>query len=220
MATTGKPDLGVGVYTYSEAATILGRGPDAVTTRQVTYWIRTGLTPPSMNALDRGVLSFHDLISLELVRRFRARGVSLQRVRWFEERLRNEFRDLHRPMAYDLFFTDGATIWAREVGGDDSKVLEIVGKRQDHYVWTDSIKTFAEEIEYDDPDGAATSWTPAPWVSLHPDVQFGAPVVAGSRVPVRIIGANLAVAEPSEVADWYGLTIKQVLGVRDYLAVT
>ena len=220
MARTAKPDLGVGVYTYSEAATILGRGPDAVSSRQVNYWIQTGLTPPSMRALNRGVLSFHDLISLEMVRRFRAKGVSLQRVRWFEERLRHEYKDRHRPMAYDVFFTDGAAIWAREAGEEDPKLLEIVGKRQDHYVWTESILTFAEEIEYEGPSGAATSWSPAPWVSLDPDVQFGTPVVAGSRVPVRTIGANLQVAEPEQVADWYGLTLKQVLGVREYLAVT
>lgn len=220
MTTPGKPDFGVGVYTFSEAATILGRGPDAVTSRQVNYWIRTGLTPPSMEALDRGVLSFHDLISLEMVRRFRALGVSLQRVRWFEERLRREYSDRARPMAYEVFFTDGATIWAKEAGEADGKLLEIVGRRQDHYVWSDSVTTFAIEVEFEDQSGAATSWTPAPWISLDPDVQFGTPVVAGSRVPVRTIGANLKVGDPEQVADWYGLTINQVLGVRDYLALT
>jgi uncharacterized protein (DUF433 family) len=208
------------VYTFSEAAAILGRGEDAVTSRQVYYWIRTGLTPPSLEALGRGVLSFHDLISLEIVRRFRARGVSLQKVRRVEERLRSVYEERERPLAYEVFFTDGASIWAKETGDLDPKLIEVAGKRPDHYVWTDSITTFAEEIEFEGHSRRASSWTPAPWVSIDPDIQFGTPVVAGTRVPVRTVGANLKVATPGQVADWYGLTIRQVLGVRDYLTVT
>ena len=45
------------------------------------------------------------------------------------------------------------------------------------------------------------------------------PTVRGTRVPVRTVLANLQVGKPGEVADWYGLTLDEVQGVRDYDAV-
>jgi uncharacterized protein (DUF433 family)/DNA-binding transcriptional MerR regulator len=212
-------ELGTGIYTVSEAARILGRGSASVTKRQVGYWLKSGLSPPSFESVHGKALSFHDLISLEIVRRFRAEGVSLQRVRWLERRLRELHPDRSRPLAYDTFYTDGASIWASESETNPDVPVEIVGRWLNHLVWAEGIRTFADEIRYEtETTGAAVAWTPTEWVELDPLVQFGAPVVKDTRIPVATIVANLEAGTPSEVASWYGLTRAQVIGAKDYLA--
>jgi hypothetical protein len=64
------------------------------------------------------------------VRRFRAAGVSLQRVRKLEEALRREEPGVARPFAHRLLFTDGASVWGQLDGVDDEPlVMEVVGRR-------------------------------------------------------------------------------------------
>jgi uncharacterized protein (DUF433 family)/DNA-binding transcriptional MerR regulator len=220
MSVLEEPRLGDGVYTFPEAAEIL-RGIDRpVTVRQLRYWMGTGLTPAT-HETEEGVpvLSFDDLISLEIVRRFRHEGVSLQHVRVVEAELRRQLK-LARPFAYRVFFTDGANVWAEIIGESGPISIELVGKRRGHYVWTDAIRTFADDIRFSEgPQPHAASWTLSPWVEINPAIQFGAPVIAGSRVPLRTIAANLEVGTPAQVAEWYGLRVEQVKGAKDYLAV-
>lgn len=218
-ATEHLPALNEGVYTMAEAARILGRGSHPASTRQVRYWLTTGLTSPSFRAAGWSALSFEDLISLEIVRRLRAKGVSLYKIRRLEEALRELNTGRARPLAYEAFFTDGASIWAQELNGDADDVIEVVGRYHKQYAWTHGIKTFAEEIRFEGPRGQAVAWSPTPHVDLDPRVQYGAPVVRGTRIPVSAIEANLTAGTPAEVAVWYGLTEEQVIGVRDYLAV-
>jgi uncharacterized protein (DUF433 family)/DNA-binding transcriptional MerR regulator len=183
--------------------------------------MNTGLTPPSYVADDGGypILTFEDLISLEVVRRLRHEGASLQAIRRVEEYLRSEC-SFDRPFAYKVFFTDGAAVWAQVEGDEDSPiVIEVSGRRKHHYAWREAIATFAEDIRFEGPDLHASKWAITPWVEIDPEVQFGAPVVAGTRIPVRTIVTNLKAGTPEDVADWYGLSIAQVKGARDYVAL-
>lgn len=212
------PQIGEGVYTFREAAAILrGFGKD-ITVRQLRYWM-ADIVPASHQAPDdEPILTFDDLISLEVIRRFRSIGTSLQRIRRVEEVLRRSFPALHRPFAYKRFFTDGANVWAEEVGSDGRLLIEIHGKRRNHYAWIEAIRTFAEDVRFDE-DLHANGWRLSPWVEVDPQIQFGAPVIVGTRVPLRTIEVNLEVGSPEEVANWYGLTVDQVEGARDYLKV-
>lgn len=218
MSTVELPRLGDGVYTFPEAARILRRGDAHPSARQLRYWMTSGLAPASHTS-EAGdpVLNFVDLVSLEVVSRFRARGVSLHRIRQFEARLRDVF-PVDRPFAYEVFFTDGASLWA-DVARDGQGVIELIGRRQNQYAWTDAIRTFAQEIRFDPGSRRATSWALSPWIEIDPSIQFGMPVVAGTRVTARTVEANLAVGSPQDVAAWFGLTVEQVEGVRDYLAL-
>ena len=218
-ATEHSPALNEGVYTMAEAARILGRGSRPASTRQLHYWVSTGLIPPSFRTTEWPALSFEDLISLEIVRRLRAKGVSLHKIRRLEQILRGLNTDRARPLAYEAFLTDGASIWAQELNGDAADgVIEVVGRYHKQYAWANSIKSFAEEIRFQSPEGRAVAWSPTPYVDLDPCIQFGAPVVKGTRIPVKTIEANLTAGTLAEVAVWYGLTEEQVLGVREYLA--
>lgn len=59
--------------------------------------------PPSYDrgSLPSDLLSFLDLISLEVVSRIRSAGVSLQKIRLLESELRR-FRDVERPFAHEV----------------------------------------------------------------------------------------------------------------------
>ena len=122
------------------------------------------------------VLSFQDLVSLEMVARFRRRGISLQAIRAADRNLRKRHPDLRRPFANLVFYTDGQNLWTVVGSTEDPQLLEILGK-VDQYAWHSAVETFAKEITF--ADGAATVWRPNKWVELNPLVQFGEPVVAG-----------------------------------------
>lgn len=218
-----EPQLGEGVYTFTEATEILSHRHQRLTPSRLRYWMQTGLTPASYSPADgHAILSFHDLISLEVVGRFNEAGCSIQRVRKIEEVLRAEFGHLRRPFAYKLFFTDGASLWAQH-GAEPRTAVELFGRRSDakhkHLAWSDAVATFADEIRFGGPSEGASEWDLSPWVAIDPAVQFGTPVVRGTRIPVRTIAANLEAGTPEHVADWYGLSADQIQGVRAYLAV-
>lgn len=215
LITHDEPSVGEGIYTFPEATRII-RG---ATTRQLRSWMHSGLAPATFETeAGREVLGFDDLVSLEVVRRFKGQGVSIQRIRQFDALLRKEFPDRHQPFAYEMFFTDGAQLWVSEFG-EESTGTQLTGRRRGQRVWQDAIRTFASEISFDHATKRAERWFVSSWVEINPQVQFGRPVVRGTRVPVSVVLANLKAGTPAQVADWYGLTVDEVKGVRDYDAV-
>lgn len=58
-----------------------------------------------------------------------------------------------------------------------------------------------------------------PQVTVDEKVQFGKPVIAGTRVPVEIVVSHIAVGDAIEtVMKEYGLTKEQVLAALKYAA--
>ena len=143
--------FGTGIYSFPAAAKLLSRRHPGLSPAKLRYWMRTGLTPASSGRGPSGsdLLSFHDLVSLELIRRFREKDVSLQRIRELETRLKRLYK-VDRPMAYQTFYTDGSAIWHQFNPDDDTLVEEIGGRRPGQYAWTPAIRSFAEEIRYED----------------------------------------------------------------------
>ena len=206
------PKLNEGIYTFPEASRII-RGASA---RQLRSWMLSGLADATFEAYSgRAILAFEDVVSLEVIRRFKAAGVSIQRIRQFDAKLRVEFPDRNRPFAYQGFFTDGAELWITEFG-EDHRGTQLTGKRRGHRVWQDAIATFAKEISFDQATKRAEKWFLSTWVEIDPDVQFGQPVVRNTRVPLAAVVANLRAGTPAQVADWLGLTTEEVKGARDY----
>jgi DNA-binding transcriptional MerR regulator len=150
MGEPAELSFGTGIYSFPAAARLLAKRQPGLQPGTLRYWMKTGLTPASYGKAPSGshLLSFHDLVSLELVRRFRVKGVSLQRVRKLESELKRRYPKIVRPMAYDVFYTDGSGIWHQFNPRDDTVVEEIVGRRPGHYAWAPAIQSFAEEIRY------------------------------------------------------------------------
>lgn len=167
------PRLGEGLYSVTEAARLLTQGDRAVPPAKVRRWLDTALSFGRCDLGDGGAgLSFHDLVSLELVARFRQRGVSLQRVHRLETQLQQQYPQMNRPFAWQVFFTDGTSVWAGLDG--DPSLVEIVGKRPGHYAWTGAIASFATEVDYA-ASGEATVWRRAKGVELDATRQHGQP---------------------------------------------
>jgi uncharacterized protein (DUF433 family)/DNA-binding transcriptional MerR regulator len=222
VAIDDAPRLGEGLYTFPQAARILRSRDPELTVRKLRYWLNTGLSPATYESGDRPLLTFLDLISLEVVRRFTAAGWSPQGVRRIEDELRAEFGNLNRPFAYRIFYTDGQSLWAKKAL-EDTQVTELLGKKADRrhkpFAWSSAVATFAEEIRFDGAKQVASAWELSPWIEIDPTIQFGTPVVRGTRVPVSTVLANLEAGAPGEVADWYGLSLAEIQGVREYNAV-
>jgi uncharacterized protein (DUF433 family)/DNA-binding transcriptional MerR regulator len=228
MGEPAELSFGTGIYSFPAAAKLLSRRHPGLSPATLRYWMRTGLTPATFGKASSGsdLLSFHDLVSLELVRRFREKGVSLQKIRKLEAELKLRYPKIVRPMAYDIFYTDGLAIWHRLNPDDDAVVEEIVGRRARHYAWTPAIQSFAEEVRYEPvelvlteehlPPRMATAWDLSLWVEINPAIQFGAPIMKGTRIPVSAIIADLGAGSPEDVADWHGLRVEQVEDARDY----
>ena len=81
-STLTVPAFGTGIYSFPEAARILGLRASDVRAGSLRRWV-AGLTPPSVGfgPDEPRLSSFHDLVGLEIVRRFRRSGVSLQEFR-------------------------------------------------------------------------------------------------------------------------------------------
>ena len=107
-----KAGLGSGVYTYAEAARLLG-----ATTQQVRRWAEgyvynlNGQDVHKEGVLERertreGLLTFHDLIELVFVNQFAKAGVKMRHIRDTAKLLREKWQTPY-PFAYERLQTDG-----------------------------------------------------------------------------------------------------------------
>lgn len=209
-AAVAAPAFGVGVYSFPQAARLI----EGASPHKLRRWVRTGLTPPTFQRSGPSdVLSFLDVVSLEVVRRMRLLGVSLQKVRILESELRRDHPDATRPFALDVFWTDGVQVWY-ELEPGDSRLVQGTGRQRGQLSWVGAVGAFAQEIRYE--GGVAASWHPSDHVAIDPRVRFGEPVVAGTRIAVATIVANLEEGSPDDVARWFDLTVEQVRDAEGY----
>ncbi len=201
--------LSKGIYSFSQAADIVGRC-NRVSREQLRRWLAV-VVAPTGGSHSIETISFLDLVSLEAVCRFCVQGTSFQKVRKVLEALRSAEPDVASPLAHRSFFTDGVNVWADMMVGNTE---EIVGCNRHQMTFRGAVKTFAEEIRF--VEDVAAAWDISPWVGIDPHVCFGAPVVRGTRIPVKTIKTNLEAATAEEVADWYELSVLQVRGVAKF----
>ncbi|MDE0135502.1 MAG: DUF433 domain-containing protein [Acidimicrobiaceae bacterium] len=209
--TTGAA-IGVGIYSFPQAAQIVERNRE-VSRAQIRRWM-TVVRPPTHDSDITTMIGFLDLIGLEMVCRFRDRGVSLQRIRRVLDAMRERFPGIQQPLAHESFYTDGHSVWVEF----QSHAEEIVGNRKGQRTITSAIKTFTEEIQF--VHGRAASWDVAQWIEINPRISFGAPVVAGTRIPVESIVASLAEDSPEDVARGFNLSVTRVKACAEFARQT
>jgi uncharacterized protein (DUF433 family) len=177
-------DLGRGVYALSDLRAFVAFDGTSENGEQVLPWLTHVLNPVRHQA-HRPDYSFSDLVSLFVVRELLKKGVRPRVIREAEDFLRQKL-DIDRPFVFEDIKTDGLEVFYR----DDvipTQIESASGHGQQ--VLREAIKDKLTSVRYD--DGAAAYWVPTPGVLLDPRVQFGEPVVEGTRVPTSAV-ANVA----------------------------
>ncbi|GBC92131.1 hypothetical protein HRbin15_00595 [bacterium HR15] len=215
VAEVIKPGLIYGVYSYSEAARLLGIAP-----RRVARWADGYLFPlkhgrgysaPVLQSYthQRGVLSFPELIELMFVREFVALGVSLPHVRATAEALAQEVGDY--PFTRRRVLVGGRELLVRET--------EHILRRPDiGQLVADFAETLATQIEIED-DHVRRYYPPqyARQIYLDRAIRGGEPVVSEHAIPTRIIYALWEQEHDLErVAEYFDLPIESISAAVRY----
>ena len=186
--------LGVGLYSYADAARIIGIAP-AKLRRWVrdyeyfTHGFRRHHQPVIPRYLDQEerVLTFLELIELLFVALFRREGVSLQAIRLAAERAARLFATNY-PFAVRRFSTDGKRIFAtlKDEAGSPELMAEL-GRGQ--LVFPTVIQPYLRKIEYHGDDTALKFWPMERKgrVVLDPERAFGEPIDAETGVPTIVL---------------------------------
>jgi uncharacterized protein (DUF433 family) len=213
--------IGKGVYSLAEAERLI-----RIPRRRISRWTRgyayrykgqthhsrpliAGGTEPSTDKYP--VLSFLDLLEVRFLDAFLEHGVSRKAVRIAALNAR-ELLGRHHPFSTRIFKTAGRSIFAEIVRGTDDKHLLDIVKNQ--FVFTRIISpSLYQGVEFDASDDPRRWWPLGEQhgVVIDPERGFGAPIVARSGVPTKVLARAFA-AEGSMafVASWYEVSEREV----------
>jgi uncharacterized protein (DUF433 family) len=197
--------LGRGLYGVTELAHYVGYQAGAtVKPYDVARWLSRALNPVP-HASRRPDYSFHDLVSLFVVRELVEAGVRPASIREAEAYLRDTL-DMARPFASVRLQTDGVNVLYKASPAIEDQLT--AANRGGQEVSVAAIETALRSVTFE--RDVAVRWSPEPDVEVDPAVQFGAPHVRGTRIATAHL-AELSKSEPVEaVAKLYELRPKAV----------
>ena len=157
------------------------------------------------------VLTFADLIEIRFLEAFRQNGVSARALRIASHRAK-ELLGRHHPFSTQIFKSDGRTILAEITKEAGDKVLfDIVSKQ---YVFEKVIASYLYiGLDFNELKEPARWWPLGKnrSVVIDPRRAFGAPIVARTGVPTKILNSAVNAEQSLEfVAKWYSVNIDEV----------
>jgi uncharacterized protein (DUF433 family)/DNA-binding transcriptional MerR regulator len=218
--------VGVGLYSLSEAAHILGvRAPTLRRwVSQYTYRVK-GIQYFHRPIVTRSFLgpskplTFLELIELLFVKMFREQGVSMQTIRKAAGIAADLFQTPY-PFAVKRFDTDGrhifATLWERV---EERRIIEELDRGQT--VFDSVVRPFFRKIEYEGIAEARKFWPLGTEgrIVLDPQRDFGKPIDSETGVPTTTL-YQAALAEGLEsldvVAHWFEVPLSAVKAAVRY----
>ncbi|HEY8597188.1 MAG TPA: hypothetical protein VIL85_02085 [Thermomicrobiales bacterium] len=214
--------LGVGFYSYTDAARIIGIPPAKLRrwVRDYVYYIRalrSNQRPLVVRRFDPQdhVLSFLELIELLFVSLFRQEGLSLRVIREAAE-IASLWFSTDYPFAIKQFNTDGQHIFATLADeADSSEIMAELGKGQLAFPMV--IEPFLRKIDYRADNLAQAFWPLGRQerVVIDPERSFGKPIDAEMGVPTSTLYSAFRAEGPdsiSRVARWYEVPVAAVEG--------
>ncbi|MCS7191150.1 MAG: DUF433 domain-containing protein [Fimbriimonadales bacterium] len=215
MTEQEKPGLRYGVYSYLEAARILGVSPRRVARWADGYFFprkeSMGRSAPVLQARahQQGVLTFPELIELMFVREFVALGVSLQHVRATAQALAKEVGDY--PFTRRQVLVGGRELLVRETA-------EVLRRPDIGQLVADFAETLVKQVEIEG-DRVRRYYPPQYNGIIYLDIAYrgGEPVVSEYAIPTRVI-YNLWEKEQNleRVADYFDLPLEAVSAAIRY----
>ena len=228
MASTPIIPLGVGIYTVTDAAQLLGIHKD-----RVRRWVRGYRYYPQGVAVSEGrdrppvvetdvptigattAISFLELMELRVIRDLLTYPeISLQKIRVAGE-LAGRALGTSRPWATRRIFTDGSGIFVALRRGDEipPDVMKLSRARALQVDAGALVQPFLDEIEFDENTGLSSQWWPLGKsfpVVLDPKVSFGAPTIKGSRIRTNVISGFARSESVASLAAAYTVPIEHV----------
>jgi len=199
--------LGHGIYTYPEAARLVG-----VESRRIRAWFKgmPGRPGPVIHGeYDADAISFAGLIDSLVVGKLREFGVSMQYLRKVHEQLLHEF-DMPHPFCRKNLLTDGRRVWIELADVFGEWQLKEVLTQQ--HAFPSILRNSLQPIEYDSDTLLAKQWNVFDNVIVNPKIKYGKPVVKTAGIPTAILAAAYEANSQDEiaVANWYDITIDEV----------
>jgi uncharacterized protein (DUF433 family) len=220
--TATAPDraVGVGLYSYPEAARIVGVPASRLRRWASGYRRRTAqgetvITPVVQRyfATDTHVLTFLELVEILFIKLFRTAGVPMAVIRQAAEEATRTFGTPY-PLAVKRFDTDGRRIFAAlRARSSNERVLIELGNGQT--VFETVVRPFFRKLEYHGEGDALRYWPleREGRVVLDPERAFGQPIDSETGVPTRTLFDAVRAGEGQSLdaaAWWYGVPLEAV----------
>jgi uncharacterized protein (DUF433 family) len=226
IGEASKTYLGVGLYSFPEAARIIGVAP-----RTLRRWAREYLYQSRGNEYFHASviarhfgpdepLTFLELIEFLFVKLFRSEGVSLAVIRRASERATMLF---HTPYPFTIrrFDTDGNRIFAtlEHESSHDRVMIEELSKGQ--LAFDRVVRPFFRKLDYYDDENVLRYWPMehSGRVVLDPQRAFGKPIDADTGVPTEVLFDALIAGEgqsAAAVAEWFEVPEEAVIAAERY----
>jgi uncharacterized protein (DUF433 family) len=205
------PPIGQGLYSVAELQRFIGLGGDAPSAPTVVRWISAGLTL-SRHQHGRPTYSFHDLVSLLVVRWLRSEGVRLSDIRRAEEHLR-AVCGVARPFATRALKTDGINVLYQAEPAIKDQIT--AASRGGQEVLERALGASLRGIGYE--DDLAAWWRIAAKVELRPEISFGEPCVLGTARRTAQVRSLRRAGEPTQrIADLYEVPLDHVVAALEF----
>ncbi len=196
-------ELGQGLYSLASLRAYVSFSGEQKDGEYVLDWLTEVLNPVGHTRW-RPDYSFGDLISLFVVRELKRRGVQRRHIREAEAYLRRKWKT-DRPFVSEDIKTDGCGVFVDDelVAGGQIESAERHGQQ----VMREAVKERLTHVRYD--EGSASAWMPMKYIVVDPRVQFGEPVIEGTRIPTESIREMTRHASVDEIASQFGISGKQ-----------
>jgi hypothetical protein len=175
--------LGQGIYSLADMRLYLAYFGEPEDGARALTWLASALNPVAHRRRQPDY-SFSDLVSLFVVRELTRLGVRAARIRDAEARMR-KITGVDRPFVSEDIATDGDEVFFTTENDQVESANESSKRRTGQQTSLIVVAPYLDRVRYD--DGSAAAWSPADHVVLDPQVQFGEPVVDGSRVPTAVV---------------------------------
>lgn len=202
-------------YRYSEAARLAETTPQSVARWFRGYQVPGHRMKPVFPSDHPHLLSYVQLVEVAFVAAFRRIGVKLDDLRRAHAYLRADFGTEY-PFAQLKLKTDGTNILADVL--PEAQHCLVVANRGGQLVWTEVIRERFEQFDYE--EGLALRWHPRgrnSAILIDPPIAFGAPIIAGTGVPTRVVKERYVAGEDiQEIEEDFGVSRHQVEEALDF----
>jgi len=217
-SATIQPELGQGIYSIPDAATILNMPVSKVRRWVNKYWELEFLRdddPYTWGKQREKAFHFLTLIEIIAVDSFHEIGVSFPKIKLAHAKL-TEILDTKYPFAHAELMTDGKRIFHKYL---DESLLEVDEKQQ--FSFTQLVVPYCQKIDFQDKSQLAERFWPLGKdheIVVDPHHSFGQPVIKGTNTTVETIYSMLNAGEsPEFVASIYDLNLNAVEDVMLFM---